>query len=276
MLTKEQIAAITDTYARRWNTTAAWNVKRCIENALIDALALLARQPAAIDKQEAAVTRDDVEQARDRILEQSKNSLFRSGVKICAGEILSPIEPCDKPPAGWTCSRTKGHEGPCAASFAAPSVEQDDPTDYEALEREHLGDAEKRTGIYAPSVEQDERGAFEAWCQAEGISPDKSVQTGVYSYPSARVAWRAWQARAASTSAKVAQGAEALTWRDVIKSYPTPDMTLTVPPAQTALKDDVLMQAIADTAARGHVWASRALSNFRAAVREAAKSPNDA
>ncbi|MFM0328216.1 hypothetical protein [Paraburkholderia strydomiana] len=42
------------------------------------------------------------------------------------------------------------------------------------------------------------------------------------------------------------------------------------------LSEDVLMQAIADTAARGHVWASRALSNFRAAVREAAKSPNDA
>ncbi|MGY6129146.1 Lar family restriction alleviation protein (plasmid) [Paraburkholderia strydomiana] len=42
------------------------------------------------------------------------------------------------------------------------------------------------------------------------------------------------------------------------------------------LSEDVLMQAIADTAARGHVWASRALSNFRAAVREAATSPNDA
>ncbi|MFM0435947.1 hypothetical protein PQQ84_05765 [Paraburkholderia strydomiana] len=46
--------------------------------------------------------------------------------------------------------------------------------------------------------------------------------------------------------------------------------------AHEALTDDVLMQAIADTAARGHVWASRALSNFRAAVREAAKSPDDA
>lgn len=30
------------------------------------------------------------------------------------------------------------------------------------------------------------------------------------------------------------------------------------------LSEDVLMQAIADTAARGHVWASRALSSFRA------------
>jgi len=54
------------------------------------------------------------------------------------------------------------------------------------------------------------------------------------------------------------------------------ERALAAPPAQTALTDDVLMQAIADTAARGHVWASRALSNFRAAVREALRSPNDA
>jgi len=38
---------------------------------------------------------------------------------------------------------------------------------------------------------------------------------------------------------------------------------LTVPVA--VLGEDVLMQAIADTAACGHVWASRALSNYRAA-----------
>lgn len=117
MLTDEQRQAVENAVYGRTLTQA--NVF-----ALADLLSV--RQPAAIDKQEAAVTRDDVEQARDRILEQSKNSLFRSGVKICAGEILSPIEPCDKPPAGWTCSRTKGHEGPCAASLAAPSVEQDE------------------------------------------------------------------------------------------------------------------------------------------------------
>lgn len=47
---------------------------------------------------------------------------------------------------GWNCwlfSPT-----PRAASPAAPAQSLDD-TDYEALEREHLGDAEKRTGIYA-------------------------------------------------------------------------------------------------------------------------------
>jgi hypothetical protein len=38
------------------------------------------------------------------------------------------------------------------------------------------------------------REAFEAWCEREGIDADKSANTGVYSYPSARVAWRAWQA----------------------------------------------------------------------------------
>ena len=40
---------------------------------------------------------------------------------------------------------------------------------------------------------------------------------------------------------------------------------------QPALADEVLMQAIADTAARGHIWASRAISNFRAALGPAKK-----
>jgi hypothetical protein len=71
------------------------------------------------DKQEA------VNEARDRILEQSKNSLFRSGIKIMAAEVLSPTEQCDKPPEGWSCSRIKGHEGPCAAAPLAQSAEQD-------------------------------------------------------------------------------------------------------------------------------------------------------
>ena len=30
---------------------------------------------------------------------------------------------CDKPPAGWTCSRAPGHDGPCAAAPAAPAVD---------------------------------------------------------------------------------------------------------------------------------------------------------
>jgi hypothetical protein len=31
--------------------------------------------------------------------------------------------PCDKPPAGWTCTRAPGHDGPCAAAPAAPAVD---------------------------------------------------------------------------------------------------------------------------------------------------------
>lgn len=38
------------------------------------------------------------------------------------------------------------------------------------------------------------------------------------------------------------------------------------PSARVALSEDVLMQAVADTTARGHIWASLALSNYRAAI----------
>ena len=34
---------------------------------------------------------------------------------------------CDKPPAGWTCSRAPGHDGPCAAAPAAPAGDASDP-----------------------------------------------------------------------------------------------------------------------------------------------------
>jgi hypothetical protein len=79
---------------------------------------------AAGGAQEPSATREEIERARDRVLTQSKNSLFRSGAKICAAEILSPTKPCTKPPEGWTCSRIEGHEGPCAASPAASNGEQ--------------------------------------------------------------------------------------------------------------------------------------------------------
>jgi hypothetical protein len=177
-----------------------------------DLRALLARQPAAIDMQEAAVTREDVEQARDRILEQSKNSLFRSGVKICAGEILSPIEPCDKPPAGWTCSRTKGHEGPCAASLAAPLVEQDERELIELLRNVcHYADSVcgmLRQGGWPGKAEALES-RIKAVIDFDANSRDKETNlpcpicNGVegcdHTVPE--------RARAASTSANVAQGA---------------------------------------------------------------------
>ncbi|MPS99503.1 MAG: DUF551 domain-containing protein [Pseudomonas sp.] len=34
---------------------------------------------------------------------------------------------CDKPPAGWTCSRAPGHDGPCAAAPAAPVAIKESP-----------------------------------------------------------------------------------------------------------------------------------------------------
>ena len=35
--------------------------------------------------------------------------------------VWHPQPQCALPPAGWTCSRAKGHEGPCAASPKEPS-----------------------------------------------------------------------------------------------------------------------------------------------------------
>jgi hypothetical protein len=248
-----------------------------------DLRALLARQPAAIDMQEAAVTREDVEQARDRILEQSKNSLFRSGVKICAGEILSPIEPCDKPPAGWTCSRTKGHEGPCAASLAAPLVEQDERELIELLRNVcHYADSVcgmLRQGGWPGKAEALES-RIKAVIDFDANSRDKETNlpcpicNGVegcdHTVPE--------RARAASTSANVAQGAEAkLEFMPVdsmqhaivygsteaigaLKTRMERDYRIAslvpAPPAQTALTDDARLIDLFDVLMRQNIETS--------------------
>jgi hypothetical protein len=67
----------------------------------------------------------------EEVMEQSRNSLFRSAAKICAGLIRAGRKAqCDLPPKGWYCTRDKGHEGPCAAHSTeqqpAQSAEQDD------------------------------------------------------------------------------------------------------------------------------------------------------
>ena len=41
---------------------------------------------------------------------------------------------CDKTPAGWTCSRAQGHDGPCAAAPAAPAVDARDTARMDWLE----------------------------------------------------------------------------------------------------------------------------------------------
>jgi hypothetical protein len=68
----------------------------------------------------------------EEVMEQSRNSLFRSAAKICAGLIRAGRKAqCDLPPEGWYCARDKGHEGPCAAyaneQQPARSAEQDEP-----------------------------------------------------------------------------------------------------------------------------------------------------
>ena len=45
-----------------------------------------------------------------RLLKQAESELRNRALKI------NPLGQCAAPPAGWTCSRVAGHEGPCAAS----------------------------------------------------------------------------------------------------------------------------------------------------------------
>ncbi|MDR5839372.1 hypothetical protein [Caballeronia sp. LZ034LL] len=112
-----------------------------------------ARESAAPQSQVDSGERKTVEQARDRILGQTKNSLFRSGVKVMAAEILSPAEQCNKPPEGWSCSRIKGHEGPCAAipqSQGEKAVASEDAADDDVLER--FNAATSLNALYAEEI----------------------------------------------------------------------------------------------------------------------------
>lgn len=67
------------------------------------------------------------------------------------------------------------------------------------------------------TTKRDEREAFEAWCEKEGVQTERHPRTGVYCYPSARVAWRSWQgawkirARAALATAPEQTGEPAIT-----------------------------------------------------------------
>jgi hypothetical protein len=93
------------------------------------------------------------------VMEQSRNSLFRSAAKICAGLIRAGRKAqCDLPPKGWYCTRDKGHEGPCAAH----STEQQPAQSAEPCKCKQLDDWK---GFHHPlcdkapaqSAEQDER-----------------------------------------------------------------------------------------------------------------------
>jgi hypothetical protein len=45
---------------------------------------------------------------------------IRAQVDAATSHKVAPSEPCALPPAGWSCSRGKGHDGPCAASPVPP------------------------------------------------------------------------------------------------------------------------------------------------------------
>jgi hypothetical protein len=176
------------------------------------------------------------------VMEQSRNSLFRSAAKVCAGLIRSGRKAqCDLPPEGWYCTRDKGHEGPCAAYATEQQPAQ-------SAEQDELLLAAKE--VLANGHQHDVGGGdvFVGTCEA------------------AERLQRAVDARAASTSANVAQGAEAVAddlamlvkklVRQVRKASPDNNMaTMAIdylqrhglagsplrdaaPPAQTALTDD--------------------------------------
>ncbi|HEX7906802.1 MAG TPA: hypothetical protein VF534_01735 [Paraburkholderia sp.] len=116
------------------------------------------------------VADESAAQICDQVAAQSNNHLFRSGAKICAGEIrraAAPAQSAQPALPAWfdmfltnVCElpdRNSPEDEPEAIvatpeelrSCALNAIEQsDDDTDYEALEREHLGDFDKRTGIY--------------------------------------------------------------------------------------------------------------------------------
>ena len=81
---------------------------------------------------------------------------------------------CDKPPAGWNCSRAPGHDGPCAAAPAAPAVDESfedlisDWAHGDALDAEHY-----RTLSQAARDVLAER---RRQVNAEGFSPERDDQ----------------------------------------------------------------------------------------------------
>lgn len=59
--------------------------------------------------------------AFSEILGKGEDELSPNDVVDYMTELYAPTSRCELPPPGWTCSRRKHHEGPCAAS---PKVEK--------------------------------------------------------------------------------------------------------------------------------------------------------
>lgn len=74
---------------------------------------------------------EEIERLRDEASQRSANAwrvidakgkrftIYHEGFAQAVADLGLAVTPmCDIPPAGWECSRTPGHEGPCAASEA--------------------------------------------------------------------------------------------------------------------------------------------------------------
>lgn len=110
----------------------------------------------------------------------------------------------------WSECKTDFHGSPLYAVNPQPQFHEWD-TDgyYAALEKEHLGDPEKGTGIYrpdncnSPAVAQpvaDERAAFEAWASERRRAnklPLSQHANDAYADTRTYLVWYGWQARAA-------------------------------------------------------------------------------
>jgi hypothetical protein len=193
-----------------------------------------ASKPAAIDKQEATI-RDRARRFLSEFDRQTGISMSDHVQEVMLNLFLRYAAPLAN-----------------EASKPAPKYDPCDPGNWR--------DGDDAMGNAAPSVEQDERGAFEAHirneCDDAGYA-DMILRTnahGFYHVTRIQGAWEGWQARAASTSANVAQGAEAVAYIDpndleLLREYGTVSAELhatpgnvntkalyfAAPPTQTAL-----------------------------------------
>lgn len=77
------------------------------------------------------------EQYTGAAVERKVSYILFEGFGLPEGYVVLALEPpCDVPPAGWSCSRAKGHDGPCAATPLVIEADDDsaslDTTESEA------------------------------------------------------------------------------------------------------------------------------------------------
>jgi len=74
-----------------------------------------------IEKLRAALGKESATAWRVIDRKGKRFTIYHEGFAQAIAELGLDVTPmCDIPPAGWECSRTPGHEGPCAASEVQP------------------------------------------------------------------------------------------------------------------------------------------------------------